>query len=228
LIQALDTLVDEYQELAVNGIPPLGEMDEDDDRLLREMARDFDVQTTLARLGTARFKRDWPPFDLLRHIAFAPVLNINGLKSGYIGEGSHTIIPTEARALCDLRMAPGMEVEPTLQAIREHLARHGFGDIEVRFDTGYPAARTPFDSPPVQAMIAAYRAHGFEPTIQPMEASATPYFLYTDVLGLPFVWGGLGNAGGSHGPDEWCTVTGLKNLGKFSATFLSSFASYGA
>jgi acetylornithine deacetylase/succinyl-diaminopimelate desuccinylase-like protein len=224
LVQALNSLIDEHQNLAVNGIPPLGEITASDDDLLRALAKDFDGQAALDRLGTARFKRDLPAFDLLRQIQFAPVLNINGLKSGYLGEGSHTIIPTEARALCDLRMAPGMQVEPTLTAIREHLDRHGFADIDVHMDSGYPAARTPLEAPVVQAMIAGYRALGFEPTIQPIEASATPYYLYSDVLGLDFVWGGLGSAGGSHGPDEWCSVQGLRDLSRSAAVFLAAFA----
>ena len=226
LVQALSTFVDEHQDLRVEGIPRLGEMLEGDEQLLRGMADEFDMQEVLARLRTARFKRDLTPYQLLRHVGFAPALNINGLHSGYTGEGSHTIIPTEARALCDLRLAPGMGVAETYQAVKDHLARRGFGDIEITMDAGYPAARTPLAAPVVQALIAAYQAHGFEPKVRPIEASATPYYLYTDVLGLNFAWGGLGTAGGSHGPDEWCSVEGLKALQKSLATFLVSFAEY--
>jgi len=88
----------------------------------------------------------------------------------------------------------------------------------------YPAARSPLSAPIVQALIATYRAHGFEPLVRPVEASATPYYLYTDVLGLNFAWGGLGTAGGSHGPDEWCSVEGLKALEKSVATFMVAFS----
>ena len=104
------------------------------------------------------------------------------------------------------------------------IERDSFGDIEVLMDSGYPAAQTPLSAPVVQALLAAYRAHGFEPAVRPMEASATPYYLYTDVLGLNFAWGGLGTASGSHGPDEWCSVAGLKALEKSLTTFLVSFA----
>lgn len=224
LVQALHTLVNAQQELTVDGLPALSGMTPADEALLRAMATDFDPEAQLARLGTARFKRDLPAYELLRQIAFAPMLNINGLKSGYLGEGSHTILPNEARAVCDFRMPPGLEVDQVVAAIRAHLARRGFGDIEVLMDSGYPAARTPVDAPVVQAMIAAYRALGFEPTLQPIEASATPYYLYTDVLGVPFVWGGLGAAGGSHGPDEWASVQGLRDLQRSTATFLTAFA----
>jgi len=133
---------------------------------------------------------------------------------------------TAARVFKGRKVAPGMKVLETFQAIKDHLARRGFGDIEVKMDSGYPAAKTPLSAPAVQALIAAYRAHGFEPIVRPMEASATPYYLFTDVLGLPFTWGGLGAAAGSHGPDEWCSVAGLKALEKSLTTFLVSFAQH--
>jgi acetylornithine deacetylase/succinyl-diaminopimelate desuccinylase-like protein len=223
-MQALTTLVDEFQELAVDGLPRLGQMLPGDEALLRKMAETFDPARRLEEVGAARFKRDLPPYELLRQVQFAPALNINGLESGYQGAGSHTIIPSRARALTDLRLAPGMQVEATFEAITRHLARRGFGDIQVTMDSGYPAARTPLDAPVIQALSGAYRAHGFEPIIRPVEPSATPYYLFTDVLGLNFAWGGLGTAAGSHGPDEWCSLAGLRALEKSLATFLASFA----
>ncbi|MCC7362478.1 MAG: M20/M25/M40 family metallo-hydrolase [Anaerolineales bacterium] len=224
LVQALSSLVDAHQNLRVDGIPALGAQLAGDAELLAVQAATFQAQTYLRQLGVTRFKEDLPTDELLRRHAFAPVLNINGLESGYQGQGSHTIIPNSARALCDLRMAPGMQVEPTLAALRRHLDAHGFPEVEFKSDSGYGAARTPVTAPVVQALIASYRAHGFEPLVRPMEASATPYYLYTDVLGLDFAWGGLGNAGGSHGPDEWCSIAGLKALTKSVATFLTAFA----
>ncbi|MEP7355833.1 MAG: M20/M25/M40 family metallo-hydrolase [Anaerolineales bacterium] len=224
LMQALTTLVNEYQELTVDGLPELGEMLPGDEALLRKMAETFDPAERLAEVGATRFKRDLPAFELLRQVGFAPALNINGLESGYQGAGSHTIIPSRARALTDLRLAPGMQVDTTFAAISEHLARRGFGDIQISMDSGYPAARTAVGAPVIQALTGAYRAHGFEPIIRPLEPSATPYFLFTDVLGLDFAWGGLGTAAGSHGPDEWCSLAGLSALEKSIATFLVSFA----
>ena len=224
LLQALTTLVDEDQGLTVDGLPRLGEMLPGDEALLIKLAAAFDPLERLQEVGAARFKRDLSPVELLRQVQFAPALNINGLESGYQGAGSHTIIPSRARALCDLRLAPGMAVDATFDAIVQHLSRRGYGDIQVTMDSGYPAARTPLDAPVIQALTNAYQAHGFEPVIRPVEPSATPYYLFTDVLGLNFAWGGLGTAGGSHGPDEWCSLDGLRTLEKSLATFLVSFA----
>jgi len=199
-------------------------MQEEDEQLLRQIAKTFDIQAELANHCTKRVKHDAPPYELLKKLQFSPSLNINGLQSGYLGEESHTIIPTEAWARCDLRLPPGLQIPETLQAIRAHLARHNFGDIEVVMKSGYPGARISLSAPVVQALIATYRAHGFEPTLWPVESSATPYYLYTDVLGLEFACGGLGAAGGSHGPDEWCSVAGLQALEKSLTTFLTVFA----
>jgi acetylornithine deacetylase/succinyl-diaminopimelate desuccinylase-like protein len=226
LVQALHTLVDEHQNLVVDGIPRLADISADDERLLARQAERFKPERVLTRYATARFKQALPPHALLRELAFAPVLNINGLQSGYLGEGSHTILPTQARALTDLRLPPGYDVDTTIEAIRRHLDQRGYGDIEIVIDSGYPGARTPYAAPVIQAQIEAYRAHGFEPEVRPVEASATPYYLFTDVLGLNFAWGGLGTAGGSHGPDEWCSVAGLKALEASTVTFLTAFAEH--
>lgn len=59
-----------------------------------------------------------------------------------------------------------------------------------------------------------------------MLASATPYFLFSDILKLPYIWGGLGKAGNSHIADEYATVEGLKLFEKSIATFLYKFANH--
>ncbi len=223
LVQALHTLVDEHQHLTIDELPRFGEMRPGDERLLRVLAEHMDPDEVLAELGAERLKQELSPLEVARLNQFAPVLNINGLQSGYQGAGSHTIIPNSARALCDLRLPPGMPVEDTLASLRRHLARRGFGDIEIAVDSGYPAARTPLEAPVVEALRQTYIAHGYDPLVRPVEPSATPYYLFTDVLGLNFAWGGLGAAGGSHGPDEWCSVAGLRDMQKSLATFLTAY-----
>jgi acetylornithine deacetylase/succinyl-diaminopimelate desuccinylase-like protein len=224
LVRALAPLVDEHQDLNVEGIPRLGTITPEDEALLAELTRTFNIEQVKEDLGTARLKRELPPLELLKHMQFGTALNINGIVSGYTGPGTHTIIPNIAKAKLDLRLPPGVSVEQVHNAIRAHLDRRGFPDLEIILDSGYPAARTPLNAPVVQALIQTYRAHGYEPVVRPLETSATPYYLFTDVLSLPITWGGLGAAGGSHGPDEWCSVQGLKDLEKSLATYLTVFA----
>lgn len=224
LVRALSSLIDDNQDLEVAGIPRMGVMLPEDEALLGELARTFDPEEVKAQMGTLRLKQDLPPRELLRQMQFGTALNINGIVSGYTGQGTHTIIPNLATAKLDLRLPPGVSVEQVRDAIAAHFALHGFQDLEVRLDGGCPAARTPLQAPVVQALVDTYHAHGYEPRIYPLEPSATPYYLFTEILGLTFAWGGLGAAGGSHGPDEWCSVAGLQDLERSLATYLVAFA----
>jgi acetylornithine deacetylase/succinyl-diaminopimelate desuccinylase-like protein len=224
LVRALASMIDEQQDFKVDGVPRYGAITAEDEEMLAALAQDFDTDEVLANIGASRFRRNLPPLELLRQEQFATALNINGFISGYTGPGSHTIIPNVARAKLDIRIPPGVTIAQVRDAIRSHLDRRGFEDLETSFDSGYPAVRTSLGASVVQAWLRTYRAHGFEPVIQPLEASATPYYVFTDLLGLPYAWGGLGAAGGSHGPDEWCSVAGLKDMEKSLATYLFAFS----
>ena len=116
-----------------------------------------------------------------------------------------------------------MDPGRTVDTLRRHLTAHGYGDIEVRNLGGYPASRTGFGEEVVQCLLAAYRYHGCEPQVWPLLASATPYYLFSQVLGVPYTWGGLGRAGGSHSVDEFASVAGLKLFEQSVVTFLYKF-----
>jgi acetylornithine deacetylase/succinyl-diaminopimelate desuccinylase-like protein len=116
-----------------------------------------------------------------------------------------------------------MTPDHTVEMVRRHLSAHGYADFEVRQLAGYPASRTDLSSDVVQSLIAAYRYHGCEPQVLPLLASATPYYLFSEVLGIPYTWGGLGRAGGSHSVDEFASVAGLQLFEKSVVTFLHQF-----
>ena len=53
---------------------------------------------------------------------------------------------------------------------------------------------------------------------------AAPYFVFSRLLRLPVVCGGLGHGGRQHVANEYMTVRGLADFEKFAATFLYLFA----
>jgi acetylornithine deacetylase/succinyl-diaminopimelate desuccinylase-like protein len=73
-------------------------------------------------------------------------------------------------------------------------------------------------------MIASYRVHGVEPEVWPIATWAAPYFVFSRILQLPVVSGGLGHGGRQHVANEYMTVEGLRDFEKFVATFLYSMA----
>ena len=53
-----------------------------------------------------------------------PTVEVNGLWGGYAGEGSKTVLPSEAHAKLTCRLVPGQDPAVILTRLREHLQRH--------------------------------------------------------------------------------------------------------
>ncbi|MDR7542786.1 MAG: hypothetical protein QN120_00895 [Armatimonadota bacterium] len=48
-------------------------------------------------------------------------------------------------------------------------------------------------------------------------------YLFSQVLGMPFVMGGLGHGGRPHSPDEYATLEGMRLFERSVAAFLERF-----
>ena len=81
-----------------------------------------------------------------RHI-FEPTCTINGLTSGYQGQGTKTVLPARASAKLDFRLVDDQDPEDIIAKLRAHLERFGFDDIVVKQSSSERAARTPMDDP---------------------------------------------------------------------------------
>ena len=95
------------------------------------------------------------------------------------GPGGKTILPHRAVAKIDMRLVPDMTAKGTLELLKAHLAKHGFGDIEVNMTGGYDPTETAPDSKLVQAQIATYRKAGIEPLLWPRLAGSWPGVTFT-------------------------------------------------
>ena len=51
----------------------------------------------------------------LKRFFFDPALNIEGIQSGYQGQGVKTILPAEASAKLEVRLVPGLEPHDVLE-----------------------------------------------------------------------------------------------------------------
>ena len=166
------------------------------------------------------FKYDRHGIDLLKKGLYSPIININGFNAGYSGPGTKTILPREATAKIDIRFGPNMEPDEVVEKFRKHLADRGFDDIEVVVRDSYTWSKTDASKAIVGKMIEAYRHHDVGPEVWPIATWAAPYFVFSRILRLPVVSGGLGHGGRQHVPNEYMTVRGLRDFEKFVATFL--------
>ena len=86
-----------------------------------------------------------------------PTVNIEGLVGGYTGPGGKTILPHKAVAKLDLRLVPNMTAADAIAALKAHLAKRGFADIDVNMTGGYDPNSTSVDSGLIKSQIAVLK-----------------------------------------------------------------------
>ncbi len=209
LVQALNTLV------AADGHTPAIEGFLDDARPLNDeekamiRAASGRQSEALAKqgLGVSRWVHDVDWLESRELLAGRPTVNIEGLVGGYTGPGGKTVLPHRAVAKLDLRLVPDMTAKTALAKLKAHLARKGFGDIEVNMTGGYDPTSTPKDARVVTAAQAVYRRAGVEPVLWPRMAGSWPGYIFTGgTLKLPATHFGMGHGGGAHAPNEYYVI----------------------
>ena len=209
LVQALATLVSaDGNEPAIEGFAdkarPLSAAEK---AMVAEGARRMDEAQAKKLLGVEHWVNDVSWNEALERLVARPTVNIEGLVGGYTGPGGKTILPHQAIAKLDLRLVPDMTAQEALAALKRHLAKRGYGDIEVHMTGGYDPTSTPADSALIQAQNSVYRRHGIEPLLWPRNAGSWPGFVFTGPpLRLPAGHFGLGHGSGAHAPDEYYVI----------------------
>ena len=136
-----------------------------------------------------------------------PTVNIEGLVGGYTGPGGKTVLPHRAAAKLDMRLVPDMKKDDAVAALKAHLVKHGFGDIEVNVTGGYDPTATPASSRLIQAQLAMMKRDGIDPVMWPRNAGSYPGYVFTgEPLNLASGHFGRGHGSGAHAPDEYYVI----------------------
>jgi acetylornithine deacetylase/succinyl-diaminopimelate desuccinylase-like protein len=158
-------------------------------------------------LGVKRWVHDLQWQDALERLVSRPTVNIEGLVGGYTGPGGKTILPHKASAKLDFRLVPDMTAAEALAALKAHLAKRGYGDIEVRRTGGYDPTSTSAESALIRAQLSLYRRAGLDPVLWPRNAGSWPGYVFTsEPLRLAAGHFGLGHGSGAHAPDEYYVI----------------------
>jgi acetylornithine deacetylase/succinyl-diaminopimelate desuccinylase-like protein len=221
LLHALTSLVDEQEKITIRGfynhVAPLSARDRE---LLVKLAETFDEKAFLNEMKSICYKYRFRGVELLEKGLFLPIINIDAVHGGFTGKGSKTVLPRTASAKLDIRFGPEMEPDEVIRKFTKNLKRWGYDDIEVTVRESYTWSKTDVREQIVQKIIKAYHIHGRDPEVWPIATYSAPYFVFSRILKLPVVGGGLGHGGKSHAVDEYMTVEGLRDFEKFVATFL--------
>jgi acetylornithine deacetylase/succinyl-diaminopimelate desuccinylase-like protein len=120
----------------------------------------------------------WNSFEIQAFTAGTPERPVNA-------------IPGAARAHCQLKYVVGTDVEDIIPALRRHLDRHGFHQVEVRLGRGsfFNASRLdPADPWVGWTKESIARTTGRAPVILPNFGGSLPNDIFVDVLGLKTIW----------------------------------------
>jgi acetylornithine deacetylase/succinyl-diaminopimelate desuccinylase-like protein len=209
LVQALTTLVSADGntpaiEHYTDKVRPLSDADK---KLIADAAARLNEDVVKKQLGVQHWINDVGWRESLEMLTGRPTVNIEGLVGGYTGPGGKTILPHKAVAKLDLRLVPDMTAAESLALLKAHLAKHGFGDIEVNMTGGYDPTTTPANSGLVRAQVNVYKRSGIDPIMLPRLAGSWPGYVFTgDPLRLAAGHFGLGHGSGAHAPDEYYVI----------------------
>jgi len=135
-----------------------------------------------------------------------PTLDVNGLLSGFTGEGSKTIIPAWAMAKISCRLVPDQDAQEVHQQLLHYLEQHAPKDIrwELQVMAGGPASISDRNNAGVQAMSQALETvWGTRPYFRREGGSIPVVAQMQRLLGVESVIAGFGLPDDNvHAPNE--------------------------
>ncbi|MFN8380265.1 MAG: dipeptidase [Anaerolineae bacterium] len=145
-------------------------------------------------------------YTLRERVGTRPTLEINGLLSGWTGEGSKTVLPAKAMAKVSCRLVANQDPHRIYELVRDYVAEITPVGVKVTvslLNTG-EAALMDIHDPAMQAVARAYERGWGKAPIYLREGGSIPVVAdFRKLLGVPVLLMGYGlNTDGAHGPDE--------------------------
>jgi len=208
LIKALDTLVsDDGNEIIIDNYPKPRPLSAEEKEMIEKVSKVRSEAQAKKQFSVQHWINNLPWEQANERLESSPTVNIEGLVGGYTCPGGKTILPHRAVAKIDMRLVPDMKAADALAALKAHLAKRGFGDIEVNMTGGYDPTSTVADSALIKAQVATYKNFGIDPLLWPRNAGSYPGYVFTgEPLKLAAGHFGLGHGSGAHAPDEYYVI----------------------
>jgi acetylornithine deacetylase/succinyl-diaminopimelate desuccinylase-like protein len=143
-----------------------------------------------------------------------PTCEVNGLLSGYTGEGAKTVLPATAMAKVSFRLVPDQDPDVVERLFRAHIKRVAPPGVTatVRALHGGRPWRADLDGPLYDAARRALKAaFGREPVIVGEGGSIPVVGDFERILKAPVLLVGFGLPGeNAHAPDEWISLDNVR------------------
>jgi succinyl-diaminopimelate desuccinylase len=163
-------------------------------------------------------ERGFTPFE---QRSARPTFEINGLTSGYQGEGSKTIVPAWARAKITCRLVPDQNPERIRKVVCNHLKKICPPSVRLEIEAGHGAEAylvSPKSRQAQAALRALRQAFNREPVLLREGGSIPIVNDFKKVLGADTLLLGLGlPEDNAHSPNEKFNLDCFENGQRMSA-----------
>ncbi|MDB4885411.1 MAG: peptidase [Gemmatimonadetes bacterium] len=169
----------------------------------------FDAEQFRAETGATALGGE-AGYTVLEQLWTRPTCEVNGLLSGYTGEGAKTVLPARAMAKVSCRLVPDQDPAKIESLMKAHVARvapAGVTATVTHLHGGRPW-RAELNGPLYDAARRALgAAFGREPVITGEGGSIPVVGDFERILGAPVLLVGFGLPGeNAHAPDEWLSM----------------------
>jgi acetylornithine deacetylase/succinyl-diaminopimelate desuccinylase-like protein len=171
----------------------------------KQYRKDFGMPKVSGERGFTTLERTWA----------RPTFEINGLLSGFTGEGAKTVLPAVAMAKVSMRLVPNQEPNKIAALFEKHVVAITPKTVELtvtRMHGGKPWM-TAYDNPFVQAAARAIeKGFGRTPIFTREGGSIPVVSTFQEELGLPSVLFGVGLPDeNAHAPNEKLDLDNFHN-----------------
>jgi acetylornithine deacetylase/succinyl-diaminopimelate desuccinylase-like protein len=145
-------------------------------------------------------------FSAVERVSARPTLEINGLYSGFTGEGAKTIIPSYAMAKISTRIVPDQKPQEVYRQLLDYFETHAPKTVrwEIDYLSGGSASITDYELPETSALAIALESVWKTKPVFKREGGSIPVTAeFQDILGMDSILTGFGLPDDNiHSPNE--------------------------
>ena len=221
LAKIIAGLKDENERVTIPGfydrVREVPEADKESMRALPHTDEAFLAETGSPELGGEA------GYTTLERLWYRPTLDVNGMLSGFTGEGAKTVLPAKAMAKISMRLVPDQDPDEIARLFTERVQRLAPAGVTVEVrehHDGWPWAADPAH-PVFDAADAALKAAFGSDPVYIREGGSIPIIpLFEQTFKAPVVLLGFGLPGSNlHAPNEWIDLAtyhqGIETIARF-------------
>ncbi len=225
LADMISSLMDENKRITIPGFyDDVMELEEEERNKIAQIP--FDKQAYMDDLDIDDVQGE-KGYSTIERTSIRPTLDVNGIWGGYTGEGSKTVLPSEAFAKISMRLVPNQNSDKITELFKNHFISIAPDSVKVEVEPhhGGEPVLLPTDSEEYQAAHRAMETTFGKAPIPERGGGSIPIVaLFEDILGLKTILMGFGlDSDSIHSPNEHF---GLFNFYKGIETIPQFFQNY--